>query len=337
MGNRRASSPTARRRIDLAAERGQVGRVAIVTGGASGIGRALSAALVARGATVVVADIDGYGAERVAGELRDRGHGTATAEPVDVADRRAITDLIETTYREHGRLDLLFNNAGLGVGGEPEELTDAHWDTALDVNVRGVINGCQAAYPLLLERGSGHIVNTASLAGLIPAPGTMTAYAMSKHAVVGLSLGLRAAATDTGVGIHVVCPGLVETPILDKNDIPGLPTPPSAAGVDIREFFRDLGVRSIYPPDRLATDILAGIARDRAIIVAPAPARTAWRIARLSPQLALRSASAGTRRARARRRERHVRSAGGADRPQHPTRSERSEGTTQEGTVCGVR
>jgi NAD(P)-dependent dehydrogenase (short-subunit alcohol dehydrogenase family) len=302
--------------IDLHAGRGQVGRVAIVTGGASGIGRALSAALVARGAAVVVADLDGAGAEKVASELRDRGPGTATAATVDVADRRAYTDVIETTHREHGRLDLLCNNAGLGIAGEPEELTDAHWDQAVDVNVRGVMHGCQAAYPLLLGQGFGHIVNVASLAGLLPAPGSMTAYAMSKHAVVGLSLGLRAAATDTGVGIHVACPGVIETPILDKIDIPGLPTPPSMAGADIREFFRDLGVRSPYPADRLAADILRGIARDRAIIVAPAPARTAWRIARLSPTLAMRSAAVGTRKARTRWRDRQARSSVGAGRPE---------------------
>jgi NAD(P)-dependent dehydrogenase (short-subunit alcohol dehydrogenase family) len=297
----------------FAPERGPVGRVAIVTGGASGIGRALSEALVARGATVVVADLDGHGAETVARELRGRDGGTATAVAVDVADRRAIADVIESTHREHGRLDLLCNNAGLGVGGEPEELTGGHWEKVLDVNVRGVIHGCQAAYPLMLEQGSGRIVNTASLAGLVPAPGTMTPYAMSKHAVVGLSIGLRAAATDTGVGIHVVCPGFVETPILDKTDIPGLPTPPSVAGWDFREFVRDLGVRSPYPADRLAADILRGIARDRAIIVAPASARTAWRIARLSPQLAMRSAAAGTRQARARRQERQALDQGAAD------------------------
>lgn len=294
-----------------------MGRVAIVTGGASGIGRALSEALVARGATVVVADIDGHGAEWVARELRARGPGRATSVTVDVADRSAITDVIETTHREHGRLDLLCNNAGLGVAGEPEELTDAHWDKTLDVNVRGVIHGCGAAYPLLLEQGSGHIVNTASLAGLIPNPATMTPYAMSKHAVVGLSLGLRAAATDTGVGIHVACPGLIETPMLDDSDIPGLPTPPSVAGADIRQFFRDLGLRSAYPADRLATDILQGIARDQAIIVAPASARVAWRLARLSPQLAMRSAATVTRKARARQQQRQTLSASAADRPQH--------------------
>lgn len=293
-----------------------MGRVAIVTGGASGIGRALSAALVARGATVVVADIDEDGVQRVTRELRGRGPGTATAVTVDVADRRAVTDVIETTHREHSRLDVLFNNAGLAIAGEPEELTDAHWDKVIDVNVRGVIHGCEAAYPLLLEQGYGHIVNTASIAGLVPAPGTMTPYAMSKHAVVGLSLGLRAAATDSGVGIHVVCPGVVETPILDKNDMPGLPTPPSVAGADIRGFFHDLGVRSFYPADRLAVDILRGIARDRAIIVAPTQARMAWRIARFSPKLAMSSAAAGTRKARERRRERQAVPAGSEDRPE---------------------
>jgi NAD(P)-dependent dehydrogenase (short-subunit alcohol dehydrogenase family) len=293
-----------------------VDRVAIVTGGASGIGRALSAALVSRGAVVVVADIDEDGAERVARELRGRGPGTATAVSVDVADQRAVTDVVQTTHREHGRLDLLFNNAGLGIAGEPEELTEAHWEKVLDVNVRGVIHGCQAAYPLLLEQGYGHIANTASIAGLVPAPGTMTPYAMSKHAVVGLSLGLRAAATDSGVGIHVVCPGGVETPILDKTDIPGLPTPPSMAGIDIREFFRDLGVRSLYSADRVAVDILRGIARDRALIVAPASARIAWRIARLSPRLAMSSAAAGTRKARARQQQRQTIHARSVHQPQ---------------------
>jgi NAD(P)-dependent dehydrogenase (short-subunit alcohol dehydrogenase family) len=283
-----------------------VGRVAIVTGGASGIGRALCSALVARGATVVVADIDGDGAELVAQELSGRGPGRATAAAVDVADRRAITDVVEATHREQGRLDLIFNNAGVAVAGEPEELTDAHWEKVLDVNVRGVIHGCDAAYPLMLAQGSGHIVNTASLAGLAAVPGTVAPYAMSKHAVVGLSLALRAAATDTGVGVHVVCPGVVETPILDSTDLPGLTTPPSVAGADIREFFRDLGMRSTYPADRLAADVLRGVARGRAIIVAPASARTAWRVARLSPWLAERSAVAGTRKARARRRERQV-------------------------------
>jgi NAD(P)-dependent dehydrogenase (short-subunit alcohol dehydrogenase family) len=312
---RRAEAPAAvPTEAPSATGRGPVGRVAIVTGGASGIGRAVSAALVARGAAVVVADIDEDGAERVARELR--GPGTATAVTVDVADGRAVMDVIETTHREHGRLDLLFNNAGLGIGGEPEELTDAHWEKVLDVNVRGVIHGCQAAYPLLLEQGFGHIVNTASLAGLLPPPGTMTPYGMSKHAVVGLSLGLRAAATDSGVGIHVVCPGVVETPILDKYDIPGLPTPPSMAGGDSREFFHDLGIRSFYPADRVAVDILRGIARDQAIIVAPARARFVWRIARCSPRLAMSMAVSGTRKTRVGRQQRQAVHARSVDDPE---------------------
>jgi NAD(P)-dependent dehydrogenase (short-subunit alcohol dehydrogenase family) len=312
---RRSNAPAAvPNEAPSATGRGQVGRVAIVTGGASGIGWALSAALVARGAAVVVADIDADGAERVARELR--GPGTATAVTVDVVDRRAVTDVIQTTHREHGRLDLLFNNAGLGIGGEPEELTDAHWEKVLDVNVRGVIHGCQAAYPLLLGQGFGHIVNTASLAGLAPAPGTVTPYAMSKHAVVGLSLGLRAAATDSGVGIHVVCPGVIETPMLDKKGIPGVPTPQSMAGTDWREFFHDLGERSPYPADRVAVDILRGIARDKAIIVAPAPARMMWRIARFSPRLAMSIAAAGTRKTRVRQQQRQAVNARSVDDPE---------------------
>jgi len=105
---------------------------------------------------------------------------------------------------------VMVNNAGIGVGGEASELTLAHWERVIDVNLRGVIHGVHAAYPVMIAQRSGHIVNTASLAGLMPSP-WLTPYAMTKHAVVGLTLSLRAKAAAHGVRVTAVCPGVVDT------------------------------------------------------------------------------------------------------------------------------
>src|SRR3954449_3957247 len=129
-------------------------RIAIVTGGASGIGRAIATALAMRGDTVIVADLDGGGAEKVA----PRRSSPPTARPavLDVTDAEAVAALYRAVREEHGRLDLVFNNAGIAVGGRTDELTLDHWNRTLDVNLRGVIHGVHAAYPILLEQGHGH-------------------------------------------------------------------------------------------------------------------------------------------------------------------------------------
>jgi NAD(P)-dependent dehydrogenase (short-subunit alcohol dehydrogenase family) len=128
-----------------------VGKIAIITGGASGIGFALGRALVRRRAEVVLADVDGEGVARAAHALTAHGPGTAEGVELDVADAAAVHAVVQGTHERHGRLDLLFNNAGIGVGGEPEELSLAHWERAVDVNLRGVLHGCHAAYPLMKQ------------------------------------------------------------------------------------------------------------------------------------------------------------------------------------------
>ncbi len=175
----------------------------------------------------------------------------------------------------------MVNNAGIGIGGETRELLLAHWDRVIDVNLRGVVHGVHAAYPVMVEQGSGHIVNTASLAGLLPSPGA-TPYAMTKHGVVGLSLSLRAEAAQHGVRVTAVCPGVVDTPILDKGGPDDLPKP--AMSGHAREFFRHVQPR-FYAPDRLAQDILRGIDRNTALVIAPASARVAWYLWRYAPLL----------------------------------------------------
>ena len=144
-------------------------RIAIVTGAASGIGRALVEEMGRRGAVVIGADLNGEQAKLVAGGIEKAG-GRASAAVLDVSDAEAVKRLVEDTVRQHGRLDYLFNNAGIGIASRVQDMDLEDWNRILDVNLRGVIHGVYAAYPVMLRQGSGHIVNTASLAGLTPFP-----------------------------------------------------------------------------------------------------------------------------------------------------------------------
>jgi short-subunit dehydrogenase len=145
----------------------------------------------------------------------------------------------------------------------------------------GVIHGVAAAYPRMVGRRRGHIVNTASLSGLVPSP-LLVPYSTTKHAVVGLSVGLRIEAANYGVRVSVVCPGVIDTPLLDKGnpeDLPAVPTP-----ADIRSMLTEL-VGKPYAASRLAVDALDGVALDRSIIVAPRHARVIWALYRAWPSL----------------------------------------------------
>lgn len=172
-------------------------------------------------------DIDGDAAARTAEAL-----GARSAR-LDVTDPVAVQAAVDEVVSRAGRLDLMFNNAGITFGGDTELLTLDQWNAVIDVNIRGVVHGVAAAYPVMVAQGHGHIVNTASMAGLAAA-GQITSYVMSKHAVVGLSLALRSEAAGRGVGVLAICPTAVETPILDKGSI----------GVFVgRDFYR-MGQRS---------------------------------------------------------------------------------------------
>lgn len=260
-----------------------MGGIAIVTGGGSGIGKAIGAGLVRRGGTVVLADLDGDRAEQAAVEITVPGPGKAVGAQVDVADADAVRALVEGVHAEHGKLNLLCNNAGIPIAGEAHEFDVDHWRATLDVNLMGVVHGVSAAYPLMVTQGFGHIVNTASLAGLVPPPMAVI-YATSKHAVVGLSLSLRAEAAAHGVKVSCVCPGGVDTRLFERKGPDGLSVPPSAAGTDYRDGVRR-AAGPLISPDRLADDVIRGIARNQALIVSPWTARVAWRAYRFAPAL----------------------------------------------------
>ena len=274
-------------------------RVAIITGGASGIGAALGRALVTRGDDIVLADVEHDAAAHLADRLTTAGPGTARAAVLDVRDADQVAGLVQDVHGAHGRLDLMFNNAGIGLGGEPDELTIEHWDRMIDVNLRGVLHGCRAAYPLMKDQArGGHIVNTASLGGLVPTDGGSAPYTTTKFGVVGLSLALRTAGADVGVRVSVVCPGLVDTPALDTKGPRDLPLTASATRIPtMREAARLQRTRP-YPPDRLAADVLGGVARNRAIIVSPRSVLPVWWMWRLAPSLGLRLALSLTRQSR---------------------------------------
>jgi NAD(P)-dependent dehydrogenase (short-subunit alcohol dehydrogenase family) len=247
-------------------------KTAIVTGAGSGIGAALCRALVAAGATVVCTDIDGDAAERTAAAL---GANAGSAR-LDVTDAVAVQQTVDDVVDRAGGLDLMFNNAGIVWGGDTELLTLDQWNAIIDVNIRGVVHGVTAAYPLMVKQGHGHIINTASMAGLTAA-GQITSYVTTKHAVVGLSMALRSEAISRGVGVLVVCPSAVETPILDKGAVGGF--------VGRNYFLEGQGVKTAYDPDRLARDTLRAIEKNKAILVKPRLAHAQWLFARLAPTL----------------------------------------------------
>lgn len=246
------------------------GKQAIVTGAGSGIGAALCRALAAAGAEVLCTDIDDAAAARTGTEV-----GARSAR-LDVTDPAAVQSAVDSVVERAGRLDLMFNNAGIVWGGDTELLTLDQWNAIIDVNVRGVVHGVAAAYPQMIRQGHGHIVNTASMAGLAAA-GQLTSYVMTKHAVVGMSLALRSEAAAHGVGVLAVCPAAVETPILDKGAVGGF------VGRDY--FLQGQGVKTAYDADRLAADTLRAIERNKAILVKPRRAHASWLLARLAPGL----------------------------------------------------
>lgn len=230
------------------------GAVAIVTGSASGIGLGIAEKLKKRGATVVGADRqDGF----------------------DVRDAGAVQKLVTETAKKHGRLDWIFNNAGIAVGAPAIEHTLDDWNHTLDVNVKGVVHGIVAALPIMKEQGFGHIVNTASVAGLVPLPGAI-AYTASKHAVVGMTLALRTEASTYGVRATALCPGFIKTPILEGGKY-GRST---MGGTE--EIAQKIGLITV---DELVARVIPRLLKNHAVIVEPTKYRgMAW-LARALPGL----------------------------------------------------
>lgn len=190
------------------------GKVAVVTGAASGIGYATTKALAVEGAKVVMADIEEKSLEASAKVLREAGH-TVLPVVTDVSKFDSVEALADRTLSEFGAVHIVHNNAGVGAGGLSWETSELDWHWVLGVNLWGVINGIRAFVPRILEQPEGHVVNTASMAGIVSSP-FMSAYNVSKHGVVTLSETLQkelVMAAGGRVGVSVLCPGWVNTGI----------------------------------------------------------------------------------------------------------------------------
>ncbi len=256
------------------------GQLVLVTGAGSGIGRATALAFAGAGARVLAVDRDAEAASRTAGEALRRGAVAAWAETVDVSDGQAMEKLAERVTTEHGVVDVLVNNAGIGLGGSFFDTTTEDWGRVLDVNLWGVIHGCRLFGRRMADRGQGgHIVNVASAAAFQPSR-ALPAYSTSKAAVLMLSECLRAELAGQGIGVTAICPGFVNTAITSTARF---------AGADAEEerrlrqrTARLYGMRN-YPPEKVAAAILRAVARDVAVVPVTPEARTAYALSRWMP------------------------------------------------------
>ena len=248
------------------------GKKVIITGGASGIGRAVSQELARRGARLVLADRNTSLLDETVQALIDSGY-QAKGAVLDVTDHEAVMKLVEDTASEAGHLDYIFNNAGIAIFGEAHDLSYNDWKRVVDTNLYGVINGVVAAYPLMVRQGFGHIVNTASLAGLVPATGEIS-YTASKYGVVGLSNSLRVEGKRYGVKVSVVCPGFIRTPIYENI---------GTVKLDHGKLMQD-GPKGASV-EKCARAILEGVERNKAIILVTPLAHISWILQRISPPL----------------------------------------------------
>jgi NAD(P)-dependent dehydrogenase (short-subunit alcohol dehydrogenase family) len=268
------------------------GKVAFVTGGASGIGAALTTELVGGGAEVWIADRQINLAQELAQRLSSDG-ARAHAIELDVRDYPSFERAVAEAVRQSGRVDYLFNNAGIGVSGEIDSYSLDDWNDVFDVNLRGVVHGIQAVYPVMIRQRSGHIVNTASMAGLTTTV-SQASYTASKHAVVAISRTLRVEAERHGVQVSALCPGVIRTPILTGGEYGRINQP----GVSREDFLKSWEQMRPMAPDKFAERVVRAVLRNEAIIVVPAWWKAWWYLERLSPALTLRLSKVLLKRAR---------------------------------------
>jgi NAD(P)-dependent dehydrogenase (short-subunit alcohol dehydrogenase family) len=237
----------------------------VITGAGSGIGRATAQRCAEMGAEVVCVDINGDAAEKTAGECGP----AAVSRICDVSDALAVQQLADGVEDDVGAVDVLVNNAGVGIGGPFLDAGTDDWDWLMGVNLDGVAYGCHAFGARMVERGSGHVVNVASGAAYVMSR-DMAAYCASKAAVVALSRCLRADWAQAGVGVSAICPGVINTPIPANTRMVG---PMAARQERITRAFR-FG----HSPDIVAKAIVRAVERNQAVVPVGMESSVAYRV-----------------------------------------------------------
>lgn len=276
-------------------------RVAAVTGAASGIGRALALELAGRGVTLALADIDHEGVEQTAVRAREAGV-TAQTTRLDVSQRQAMVDWANGVVADFGRVDLLFNNAGVAQSGSVDGNAFDDYEWVMGINFWGVVNGTKAFLPLMREAGRGHIVNVSSIFGVFAQPG-MSTYNASKFAVRGFTESLRQELDmfDCGVSATCVIPGGIKTRIAHSARMSPSLAEIHGGPVDearIRDDFLNRLARTT--PEKAARVILKGVERNARRVLVGADAKTADLLQRFAPSAYQRLVTAAMRREAAR-------------------------------------
>lgn len=262
-------------------------KVVFVTGAGSGLGAGMSRALGAAGARLVVVSCRHEEAARDVAKAIGDGGGRAWPMHLDVTEAGAFEARVAEVWDAEGGIDVLVNNAGIGVAADARDMSLDFWQRTVAVNLMGVIHGVQAAWPRMAARGGGQVVNIASAFGLLPGP-LYAAYTATKHAVVGLSRSLRAEGRDLGIGVTAVCPGFIRTRILEDALVAGLDRERAEEVIPFRFLDAESAVQTI----------LEGVARNRARVVFPWEIRLLWWLDRLSPALVDAVSTATARRYR---------------------------------------
>lgn len=253
------------------------GKTVVITGAGSGIGRATALLFGRLGARVNLSDLDGEAADRVGAEI-EAGGGVASAEALDVTDADAVEALAERIFAADRVVDVLHNNAGVGHTGTIEDTTLDDWRRVIEVNLMGTIHGVHSFVPRMLRQGRpGHVVNTASMAGLVPSA-ELAPYSTSKFAVVGLSEALNAELAPKGVRVTALCPGIIDTAIVHTATYRG---EIADHAEQVQRFYRDRGAS----PDAVAEAAVQAVRKGR--LIQPAPwghVMPAWIVHRVSPR-----------------------------------------------------
>jgi len=247
-------------------------KVVIVTGGASGIGKEIVNQIVPEGAKVII-----FGRTRKTGrkfvkDLKQRGY-TANFEHVDMLDAKRVEQKFKHVVKHYGRIDYMFNNAGIFMGGEIRDTELDNWYKVMNNNIFATVNGTHFAYQQMLKQRSGHIVNVASTAGLIPVP-AMGIYGATKFAIVGLTNELRNEAKAFGIKVSVVCPSVINTPLYD-----------TAIYNDVDKDKALKGREALQTPESAAKKILRGVRRNKPVIMTSVSNHIAWLVYRITPAL----------------------------------------------------